>query len=170
MRRLPAVLLASATVVPVLITALSSPSALAVSPGRLAAAGAATLSGRSALPAVSPADLAAGPAKPAAGPTRPATGPAKPAAGATPVATKVRRLPLSGVDVEARRALVAQESFAGSRGAPGAVARMTTSAPAILTKRLDTAGFQTLGVTWKATAIGPNLLISVRTRTASGWS
>jgi hypothetical protein len=155
MRRLPAVLLASATAVPVLLTALSSPSALAVSLGRPAVGEPGTLSGSAALPAP-PAGLAAGPAGSAAG--------------ARPVATKVRRVLLSGVDAEARAAMLAQESIGSSRVAPGAVAAMATSAPAILTKRLDTAGFQTLGVTWKATATGPNLLISIRTRNAAGWS
>jgi hypothetical protein len=47
---------------------------------------------------------------------------------------------------------------------------METSAPAVLTKTLSTPGFQTLGVTWKAAAAEPDLLISVRTRSAAGWS
>ena len=88
--------------------------------------------------------------------------------GPKPVATTVHEIPLTGVDPSAATALSA--AGAPGRGAPGAMARMATRAPAVLTAPTGTAGFQTLGVTWRATTSEPDLLISVRTRSAKGWS
>jgi hypothetical protein len=83
-----------------------------------------------------------------------------------PVATKVSELVLSGIAAGASGPTGAEtgtEISSGARGAPGAMASMATTTPAVLTAALATAGFQTLGVTWKATSATPDLLISVRT-------
>jgi hypothetical protein len=170
MRRLSAVSLAAVVVVPVLSFALI-PSVSASAAGA-ASAGASTFAGGAgvkvaAQTSVEAAAKAAGAAAAPAAVTKDAV-----VAGvvAAPVATRVRQVTLSGVDQATLRGMQARDSVPGARGAPGAVARMTTSVPAILTKRLDTAPFQTLGVTWKATTTKPDLVISVRSRGTTGWS
>lgn len=186
MRKLPAALLAAATIVPVLSTGLSSPSATAAT----AMATAAT-TGSAATASLGTGSLAAGLAMKAA--VRPvgkgvtglavkgAAGPVgKGVAGLAvkgaarpvprPVVTRVRQVPLFGVDAEALRSLTLHGTAPGVGGAPGAIAGMATSAPSVLTRRLDTASFETLGVTWKATKAQPDLLISVRYRGSTGWS
>jgi hypothetical protein len=139
MRKLPAVLLAAVTAVPVLTSVLSLPAGASAAPPARGGP-------RSSVPSVAPRAVAG------------------------PVATQVRQLSLSGVDPAALSALSARSTEPGSRGAPGAAARAATSAPAVLTRAMATTAYQTLGVTWKASATEPDLLISVRNRTATGWS
>src|SRR4051794_11696163 len=76
---------------------------------------------------------------------------------AHPVATTVRELALPGVNPAAHHA-------------PDAVTGPAISRPAVLTRPIGTAAFQTLGVTWTAVPVEPDLVISVRTHSATGWS
>src|SRR4051812_6688173 len=72
---------------------------------------------------------------------------------AHPVATTVRELALPGLDPAAHHA-------------PDAVTGPAITRPAVLTRPIGTAAFQTLGVTWTAVPVEPDLVISVRTHSA----
>jgi N-acetylmuramoyl-L-alanine amidase-like protein len=195
MRRLPAVLLAAVTAVPVLIAASSSTATAAP-------AFALTVSTAASVNSIAPNPLAPNPLMP--NPSAPvlvrsngavseetipsATAPGAWVTGAsvpdatlpgasvrtasepTAVATRVHRLSLAGVDADALNAFRTQSATPGARGAPGATAALATNTPAVLTRLTNTERFQTLGVSWRVTATKPDLLISVRTHSAEGWS
>jgi hypothetical protein len=94
---------------------------------------------------------------------------------AHPVAGKVTELVLRGVAADA-----VQGSLNGFILTPPPQAHSISAAtagppslpPAVLTRATNTAGFQTLGVTWATTArtTEPDLLIWIRTHGSKGWS
>ena len=97
-----------------------------------------------------------------------------PAAQARPVTPEVRAQPLRGVDLDALAPGAARRSFTASvsahEGAAPADRGRRPGRPDVLVSRTGLAPFSLLGITWRRSAVEPDLTVLVRTHSAAGWA
>jgi hypothetical protein len=96
-----------------------------------------------------------------------------PAAKPQPVTPEVRAVALAGVDDPSLRSAGAASEKVSAEARAAVTARhqrgKAPSRPAVFTKARETAGFELLGVTWRA-GTTPDLTVVVRTHGETGWT